>query len=85
MTNDLAAQTLLNEADLYESFNRLHKLLGQYLDVYHMIEFSSKNSVDANKYLEGLDALRDSFDALMGAIKLHASIRGVEVPASYDD
>lgn len=85
MTNDTAAQTLLNEADLYQSFNRLNSLLGQYLDVYPMIEFSTQNSVDANKYLEGLDALRESFEVLMEALKIHASIRGVDVPDSYED
>jgi hypothetical protein len=79
MSADHTNTIMKNEAELYDSFNKLQVLLSKYLDVYPLIEFSKENSHDVNNYLEGMSCLQDSFNALLGALKLHSQILGVEL------
>lgn len=67
-----------NEAELYDSFNKLQDLLSKYLDVYPLLEISKENSKDVNNFLDGMSCLQDSFNALVEALKLHSQILGVE-------
>lgn len=67
-----------NEAELYSSFNNFQDLLSRYINLYPMVEFSTSNSKDANKFLSGMMNLKQSFDALVEALNIQAQILGVE-------
>lgn len=79
MTTNLTLQIMENEAELYASFNRLQKLLGNYLDVYPMVQFNPENAKGVADFIEGMDALKESFIVLLEALKLHADIHGVQI------
>lgn len=79
MSLNIPQAIMHNEAELYESFNRLQDLLSKYLGVYPLLEISKDNSVEVNKFLTGMHALQESFDALLEALKLHSEILGVDV------
>jgi hypothetical protein len=68
-----------NEANLFDSFNRLQDLMSKYLDVYPLLEFSKENSSEVSKFICGMTALQQSFDALLEALKIHSEILGVEL------
>jgi len=79
MSNNTTHNIMNNEADLFDSFNRLQDLMSKYLDVYPLLEFSKDNSSEVSKFISGMTALQQSFDALLMALKLHSEILGVEL------
>lgn len=79
MSTNYENRIIQNEADLFQSFNNLHELLGRYLNLYPFISFEKENNIDVNKFINGMHALNQSFDALYQALKLHAEILGAEI------
>lgn len=67
------------EADTLSTFTKVSETMSQYCDAFYLLKFDSENSEQVHKFYDGLESLKEAFDAVIEASRIMSKLKGFDL------